>query len=141
MRKTLGNGVVALFAAGMMISAGASAPTAAIAQAPDLAAQQAALSAEGQQLFLDNCSPCHGENGQGLNGPRLDGNTFIASREAIVNQILFGALDHGMPPFIDQLNDHEIAAIATYVRNAWSNRYGVVLEQSVALRRAMANDK
>ncbi len=39
--------------------------------------------------------------------------------------IITGYLDHGMPPF-GHLADDMIAAIATYVRNSWSNAYGEV---------------
>lgn len=136
MRNSFGVGFAVLFAAGVM-STGSLAPAyAQDAQADALAAQTEALTAEGKSLFLENCAACHGENGEGGNGPKLDGNTFIQSRENIVNQILWGASDHGMPPFEAQLNDHQIAAIATYVRNSWSNKYGPVLERSVELRRA-----
>jgi mono/diheme cytochrome c family protein len=40
--------------------------------------------------------------------------------------------EHGMPPFRDVLNDRKIAAIATYIRNAWGNTYGIVTPADVA---------
>jgi mono/diheme cytochrome c family protein len=136
MKKSFGIGLAALIAAGVMSTGPLTPAYAQSAQAASLEAQTQALKAEGKNLFLGNCAACHGENGEGGNGPKLNGSTFIQSRENIINQILWGASDHGMPPFEPQLNDHEIAAIATYVRNSWSNNYGLVLERSVELRRA-----
>jgi mono/diheme cytochrome c family protein len=71
----------------------------------------------------------------GLIGPRLVGNDFLTSAGAIIGQIMVGNPEHGMPPFANQLNDREIAAISTYVRNSWGNDYGIVTEQAVAIRR------
>ena len=33
---------------------------------------------------------------------------------------------HGMPPFMQSLRDEEIAAVLTYIRNAWGNKASVV---------------
>lgn len=91
---------------------------------------------EGGQLFEANCSACHGSDGKGTGAaPALDGNAFVESRTAVINQILWGSSEHGMPAFVDLLTDREIAAIATFVRNAWSNDYGIVFSRSVELRR------
>jgi mono/diheme cytochrome c family protein len=32
----------------------------------------------------------------------------------------------GMPPFLQKLDDTEVAAVATYVRSAWGNRAAAV---------------
>ena len=126
MKKALGTGLAALLAVGFMAGG------AAYAQEVDLAAKTAELTAAGESVFADNCAVCHGEKGEGNVGPKLDGNDWIAERSNIINQVLFGATDHGMPPFKDVLTDDQIAAVATYVRNSWSNSYGPVLPQSVA---------
>jgi mono/diheme cytochrome c family protein len=131
-------GITALVAVGMVLSPGSFTPTyAQDAQADPLQAQTQALMAQGRGLFAENCAACHGESGEGKNGPRLDGNPFIQSRVNIINQVLWGAQDHGMPPFEPQLTDDQIAAIATYVRNSWHNHNGPVLARSVELRRAI----
>ncbi len=90
-----------------------------------------ALMQTGAQKFTSICSTCHGDQGQGKVGPKLDGNSDIASTDFIVNRILNGFTEHGMPPFRDQFSDFEIAAAATYVRNSWSNDYGAVTEEEV----------
>jgi mono/diheme cytochrome c family protein len=84
----------------------------------------AALMDEGAEGYDDNCSICHGGNGEGGVGPMLAGSTYAASNTALVSQIIFGHEEHGMPPF-DHLSDREIAAIATFVRNSWGNSYGI----------------
>jgi mono/diheme cytochrome c family protein len=132
MNKGLGAGLVALLVAGGIAGGGA------FAQAPDLAAQTEALKTAGASVFEENCAACHGANGEGDVGPKLDGNEWIGTRSNIINQVLFGATDHGMPPFKDVLSDEQVAAVATYVRNSWSNSYGPVLPQSVASIRGAA---
>ncbi len=95
----------------------------------------AALMEEGAEGFDDNCSFCHGGDGEGSGGgPRLAGNEFVAFNTALVSQIIVGYEDHGMPPF-DHLGDREIAAIATFVRNSWGNSYGITPIAVVAQNR------
>jgi mono/diheme cytochrome c family protein len=106
-----------------------------VAQADPDPAVFAALMTDGEDGYNRNCRICHGDEGQGVAGPQLAGNDFVASSTAIVAQIIFGYEDHGMPPFGDRLNDHVIAAIATYVRNSWGNAYGLVSEATVAANR------
>lgn len=123
-------------------SAAAPATPAASAAAPaaaDAAPDMDTLMAEGEGLYNSNCAGCHSRDGQGdavgLPGPKLVGNNFLASAGAIIGQIMVGNPDHGMPPFVDRLDDREIAAIATYVRNSWGNAYGIVPVTSVTIRR------
>lgn len=94
------------------------------------------LVAEGEVVFNENCAACHGANGEGTgNGPGLSGNTNVESRAHVINQVLWGDSDHGMPAFSDVLDDRDIAAVATYVRNSWENDYGIIFPRSVELRR------
>ncbi len=90
-----------------------------------------ALYRDGGPLFERNCSGCHGHNGEGIVGPELAGNPFVGSNSAIINQILEGNTDHGMPPFRGNLTAPQIAAIATYVRNSWGNDFGITSEETV----------
>ncbi len=79
----------------------------------------------GQALFEDNCAACHQSSGEGIppNFPALDGNGNLSDHELIVAQVRGGK--NAMPAFPD-LSAEEIAAVATYVRNAWSNDFGPV---------------
>ncbi|MCC6734749.1 MAG: cytochrome c [Bauldia sp.] len=89
----------------------------------------------GQDGYTRNCQVCHGANGEGGIGFRLDGNPIMQSSAGVVEMILEGNLNHGMPPF-GTLSDEVIAAIATYVRNSWANSYGLVEPPLVAQIRA-----
>ncbi len=131
-------GAACLLAASQIVTTASAAPIQ-VAQADPAAPEDlATLMAEGEVLFNHNCAGCHQTDGMGLVGPKLVGNEFLASAGAIIGQIMEGNTNHGMPPFIDVLNDREIAAIATYVRNAWGNAYGIVPVHSVTIRRPAA---
>ena len=90
-----------------------------------------ALMTKGQEIFTNICSVCHGSEGQGKIGPALAGNTHLNHYEFIVNRVLNGFEEHGMPSFKSQFTDQQIAAVATYVRNSWSNNYGAVTPEEV----------
>jgi len=100
--------------------------------AADEAAQLADLMDAGEGLYQDNCAACHGPGGEGVVGPNLHGNEVVQSRSSLGAQILWGYPVHGMPPFAANLDDEEIAAIATFVRNSWGNDYGLVTAEQVA---------
>jgi mono/diheme cytochrome c family protein len=90
------------------------------------------LKAEGLTLFGRYCVACHGSEGLGGAGPRLAGRLALESSAFVIETIIQGRLHHGMPAFGPYLTDREIAAIATYVRNAWGNEFGATLEEEVA---------
>ena len=130
-------GAVCLVAAGQVVTSAQAEPLQ-VAQAsadPDFDT----LYAEGEDLYNRNCAGCHAADGtgdeNGLPGPKLVGNNFLSSAGAIIGQIMVGNPNHGMPPFADRLSDREIAAIGTYVRNAWGNAFGIVPVNSVTIRR------
>lgn len=92
------------------------------------------LMEEGGRIYRTKCARCHGDNGQGQRfdhgaAPRLSGNRAHLAAEQIVPQIIRGGAY--MPPF-GNLTDREIAAVATYIRNAFGNDRGVVLEAEIA---------
>jgi mono/diheme cytochrome c family protein len=76
------------------------------------------------------CFACHGGYGFGGAGPRFRENRLIALGDYVVGQILIG---RGiMPSFADTLSDDQIAAVATYIRNSWGNKFGEVKPDQVA---------
>lgn len=91
----------------------------------------AALVEGGARVFTNNCAVCHGTEGQGAIGPRLAGNSNLSSANFVVQRIIHGFPEHGMPPFGPQLSDREVAAVATYIRNSWTNDFGAVPEEVV----------
>src|SRR5690606_13634424 len=104
------------------------------AQAEPQAAEETTEVAGGD-VFAANCAVCHGANGEGVVGPGLAGNPVVARADYVIQTILFGREDHGMPAFEAQLADEDVAAIATYVRGSWGNDYGAVTPAEVAALR------
>ena len=97
----------------------------------------AALMEEGAFVYrrVANCAGCHGNEGLGDFGPRLAGDSYLASVGGVVGIILGGFTEHGMPAFAADLDNRQVAAVATFVRNSWGNEYGLVREEWVANRR------
>jgi cytochrome c553 len=106
----------------------------------------------GAKLYETHCADCHGLQGQGrVNAyPALAGNRAVLLDNAnnLIHSVLNGGFaaatagnsrPFGMPPFLLQLNDGEIAAVLTYVRNAWGNQAGALTEFDInKLRRSQA---
>ena len=78
-----------------------------------------AANEEGQEIFLEQCVACHGEDGTGVadfGGPNLTDGIWLygGSREAVISQI--NAPRHGvMPAWIDRLDDVSIKQVSVYV--------------------------
>jgi len=91
-------------------------------------------SMSGAEVYMQaRCFACHGEQGFGGVGPRFRQDHFLAPPDYVIGQILIG---RGiMPSFAETLNDEQIAAVATYIRNSWGNNYGEVKAEQVAATR------
>ena len=105
----------------------------ALISAPAAVAQQVdtVLFEQGHQLYRDNCLLCHKDSGAG-DPPMfsaLNGNDQLGDPVRIVSNIHQGM--GTMPPF-PHLTAEEIASLATYVRNAWTNDFGGVTVEEVA---------
>ena len=83
---------------------------------------------EGAVVFGTLCVSCHDAAGGDGQAPALSGHPSMGARDHIVRQVLRGNVEKGMPAFAGQLSDRQIAAVATYIRNAWENAHGVVRE-------------
>lgn len=91
---------------------------------------------DGHALFLANCSACHQATGQGVPGvfPPLDGSKYVTGDkvERLAAIMIYGlkgpvkvngtTYNNVMLPLGKTLNDKELAAVASYVRGAWSNK-------------------
>jgi mono/diheme cytochrome c family protein len=88
----------------------------------------------GVAIFADSCSACHAPDGKGVPHmfPPLEHNANVQQRDptTVIRVILQGAqtaatdarpTPFAMPAFNWKLKDDQIAAVATYVRNAWGN--------------------
>lgn len=115
---------------------------------------QAAASAEtlaaGSTLYDVNCGTCHLPTGLGSqgqkSGARLAGSPVVQASNpaALINIILYGPVPPNPPlpkrwnqmkGLGDTLTDEEVAALASFVRNAWGNVGGAVTANQVAKQR------
>lgn len=118
---------------------------AAIVTADQVAAARNPQALTGGQIFAAKCATCHQVTGAGTAAyPPLNGNPHVAAADpkdmiaTIVNGrsgalTVNGATFNGkMPTWKGQLSNADIAAVATYVRSAWTNKASGVTEQQVA---------
>ena len=73
--------------------------------------------AVGKKIFESQCALCHGQNGGGGRGPSLNRPKLIRAPD---DEALRGVISSGIPPEMPgawQLNDHEVASVAAYVRS------------------------
>ena len=103
----------------------------------------------GQQIYADECSACHKADGKGTTGlfPTLAGASVVQQTDptSLLHVVLRGALSvatpkaptaAGMPAFSWVLNDDQIAAVVTYIRNNWGNSAPAVTASDVSKTRS-----
>lgn len=114
--------------------------------------------ARGTRLFANNCQACHQASGQGVAGafPPLAGSRWVTDDDGTrMAKVLLRGLqgevvvkgntyNGNMPSYGDNgLNwsDRDIAAVITWVRQAWDNGASAVSEEHVAEVRASIADR
>lgn len=100
---------------------------------------------QGQAIFVDSCSACHRMDGRGV--PRFfpplagDANLQQSDPTTTLHFIVGGVRSTptatqptplSMPSYAWKLNDAQVAAVATYIRNAWGNSAAPVSDHDVA---------
>ena len=108
------------------------------------------LMGRGRTIYNLHCGACHLPTGEGdpEMAPRLNAGSLVvqsANPASMINAILYGpeTPGHPLPPrwlepmdeFQYQLDNEEIAAVATYIRNSWNNAAGIVTPAQVAHQR------
>ena len=109
---------------------------------------------QGAEVYADDCTGCHMDGGQGqLNVfPPLKGSSAIQARKAetVIRVVLGGAAIPAtgakpsglkMPDFHDKLDDAQVAAVVSYIRNAWGNHASSVSAGDVADMRKQMRQK
>ncbi|HSW27507.1 MAG TPA: cytochrome c oxidase subunit II, partial [Burkholderiaceae bacterium] len=90
------------------------------------------LMARGEKVYNANCAICHKADGSGTPPTikALAGSPVVidADKGKQLHVVLNGT-DKGMPPW-KQLSDTDIAAVATYTKNSWSNKTGQLVQPS-----------
>lgn len=93
------------------------------------------IAKRGEKVYAANCAACHQANGKGA-GPikPLDGSPVVlaANHNEQIDVLLNGRVDKGMPSW-KQLSDTDIAAVASYTKNSWSNKTGQLVQPAEVL--------
>ena len=90
------------------------------------------LAARGATVYAANCQVCHQANGKGGGAVKaLDGSAVVKDTDhgKQLAILLHGAGNGAMPAW-PQLSDTELAAVATYTKNSWSNATGQIVQPS-----------
>jgi mono/diheme cytochrome c family protein len=98
----------------------------------------------GRSVYADECSGCHAGDGKGTEHlfPALDGSAVVQQTDptSLLHVVLRGARSVGtdkaptaaaMPEFGWLLNDNQVAAVLTYIRNSWGNAAPAVSAEDV----------
>jgi mono/diheme cytochrome c family protein len=103
----------------------------------------------GAAIYKDSCAACHKDSGTGESHlfPRLAGSAMVQSDDSttLVRVVLQGAravstprmpTAPAMPAFDWRLDDAQVAAVLTYIRNNWGNAAASVTASTIAGQRA-----
>ena len=103
----------------------------------------------GEAIFTDTCSACHTRSGAGVEHlfPKLAGNVVATQDDpaSLIRIVIAGGraaateerpTSPSMPSLGFRLNDNEVAAVVTYVRNSWGNAASSVSAETVKALRA-----
>jgi glucose/arabinose dehydrogenase/mono/diheme cytochrome c family protein len=125
----------------------------------DLKGTERDLFVKGKAIYMRDgfCNTCHQSDGKGLGNsgfPPIAGTKWVTgSEERLIKLVLKGlygpieVLDKKYPgqvpmtPFAGMLNDEEVAAVLTYVRNSFGNKSSAISPEKVKSTRASIKDK
>lgn len=98
----------------------------------------------GDQIYSEHCLDCHRANGAGLppTFPALDGNPFVqGDPDRLISLVLNGRKGElgRMPAWKNKLDDRQVAAVVSYLRQAWSNQASAVTPEMVGSQRKKGN--
>jgi mono/diheme cytochrome c family protein len=104
----------------------------------------------GRTIYNLHCGTCHLPTGEGdpKMAPKLHAGSLVVQSEnpaSMINAILYSPKTPG-PPLLPKwrhpmeefqylLDDNEVAAVASFVRNSWSNSAGIVTAEQIARQR------
>lgn len=106
------------------------------------------LVGQGRKLYDKHCADCHGGDGAGKGGvyPPLAGNSALLGNPVnAIRVVLLGGFEpttranprpYSMPPFAPQLDDREVAAVISYLRQSFGNQADAVSPQTVSRYRS-----
>ncbi len=79
----------------------------------------------GEAIYHSVCAGCHMQDGKGATGagsyPSLNSNEKLATPAYPIHMVLKG--HKAMPPFSRALTDSQVAAVVSYIRTHFANRF------------------
>lgn len=130
-----------------------------IAPITELKGNDRELFIKGKAIYARDgyCSTCHQSDGKGLENsgfPPLNGTNWVnGSEDRLIKLVLnglYGSIEVNgkkypgqvpMTPFAGMLNDEEVAAVLTYVRNSFGNKSTAISAEKVKALRNASKDK
>lgn len=97
------------------------------AEAEDREWDQEELVERGQEVYNTSCATCHQEDGSGVPDtfpPLVDNELVVGDMDPVTEVVIHGVEGTAMPAFGPQLSNADLAAVVTYIRNAWGNDVG-----------------
>jgi mono/diheme cytochrome c family protein len=107
-------------------------------------AEVADMVERGRAVYKHECSRCHQDGGEGVAHvyPPLNANSSIIAPTPVnaIRMVLLGGFEvptrvyprpYSMPPFAQKLSDRDVAAVVTYIRQAWDNDASAVAPATV----------
>lgn len=107
----------------------------------------------GAQVYRTRCVHCHQPDGEGITGsfPPLNRSAWLGDTGAIIRIVLHGlqgpitvrgvTYNGVMPGWAAMLDDAEVAAVLTHVRQSWDNDLPAVTPDAVAAVRAVTEGR
>ncbi len=91
----------------------------------------------GKEIYEGTCADCHRVSGEGLPNkfPALNKNPYVlGDPSGVISTVLNGRQGNlgRMPSWKNKLDDQKVAAVLTYVRQAWANQAPAVTPAMVA---------
>lgn len=79
--------------------------------------QSPAMVTAGQEIYLQNCGACHGNQGEGMIGPNLTDEYWLHGGDVkdIFRVIKYGVPDKGMVPWESNLTPVQIAQVTNFI--------------------------
>lgn len=119
-----------------------------------VAEETEAVAVDGAQVYTQRCQTCHQADGEGVAGvfpPLNQATQWVTGPEGRPIRILLHGLGgelnvrgetyNGQMPAFGQLNDEEIAAVLTHVRQSWDNDASEITADQVAAVRDAETDR
>jgi cytochrome c oxidase subunit II len=79
-----------------------------------------ALLLKGNQVYMEECSSCHGRNGEGNGAPALNGSSKVAGDTSALAQFILNKVP--MANIAKNLDDPELAGVVTYIADRFGNQ-------------------